>query len=101
MLLFIVFTDHATLKYFFTKGNYKPHLFRWILLLQEFGLEIKDKKGVENAVTNHLSRSENLDITKKEKNIVEEFPYDHLFALTERPWFGDMSIYKVINITQE
>lgn len=73
-LKFIVFTDHATLKYLFTKGNYKPHLFRCILLLQAFGFEIKYKKGVENAVTNHLSRSENSDITKKEKNIVEEFP---------------------------
>jgi hypothetical protein len=52
----IVYTDHAALKYFLTKKDAKPRLIRWIPLLQEFVLEIKDKKGVENSVADHLSR---------------------------------------------
>ena len=40
----IVYTDHAALKYLLTKKDAKPPLIRWILLLQDFDFEIKDKK---------------------------------------------------------
>jgi hypothetical protein len=52
----IIYTDHAALKYLLTKKDSKPRLIKWILLLQEFDLEIKDKKRVENLVADHLSR---------------------------------------------
>ncbi|RVW77444.1 Retrovirus-related Pol polyprotein from transposon 17.6 [Vitis vinifera] len=44
----MVFTDHSALKYLSTKQDAKARLIRWILLLQEFNLQIRDKKGVEN-----------------------------------------------------
>ncbi|CAM8981073.1 unnamed protein product [Rhodiola kirilowii] len=43
----IVYTDHAAIKYLMAKKDAKPRLIRWVLLLQEFNIEIRDKKGVE------------------------------------------------------
>ncbi|GKA53048.1 reverse transcriptase domain-containing protein [Tanacetum coccineum] len=60
----IVYTDHSALKYLFSKQDTKPRLIRWVLLLQGFNIEIKDKKGVENLVADHLSRLENPNIRK-------------------------------------
>ena len=50
----IVVTDHSTLRYLMVKKDAKARLNRWILLLQKFDLEIWDKKGMENVVTDHL-----------------------------------------------
>ena len=52
----VIFTDHSALKYLLTKQDAKARLIRWVLLPQEFNLQIKDNKGVENVVANHLSR---------------------------------------------
>jgi hypothetical protein len=72
----IVYTDHAAIKYLIAKKGTKPRLIRWILLLQEFDVEIHDKKGVENVVADHLSRM-NHGLDGKEP-IEDKMTYDHL-----------------------
>ncbi|XP_070679218.1 uncharacterized protein [Malus domestica] len=74
----IVFTDHAALKYLFTKKEAKPRLIRWMLLLQEFDIEIKDKKGSDNVVADHLSR-----LVREEEllPISETFPDEQLLSI--------------------
>nr|KYP38161.1 Retrotransposable element Tf2 [Cajanus cajan] len=96
-----VYTDHAAIKYLLTKADSKPRLIRWILKLQEFDLEIKDKKGCENHVADHLSRLVNEEVTSQEEEILEEFPDDKLFAVNERPWFADMANYKAAGVIPE
>ncbi|XP_050233798.1 uncharacterized protein LOC126682206 [Mercurialis annua] len=91
----IVFTDHAAIRYLLTKKEAKPRLIRWILLLQEFDLEIKDKSGAENLVADHLSRLEREDDPNNEPPINESFPDEQLFAIqhstSEVPWFSDFA----------
>ncbi|GJZ17379.1 reverse transcriptase domain-containing protein [Tanacetum coccineum] len=88
----VIYTDHSALKYLFSKHDEKPRLIRWVLLLQEFTIEIKDKKGIENLAADHLSRQENPDLeTLNEEAIWDSFPDEYLMAVhvretTEDPW---------------
>ncbi|CAM8908355.1 unnamed protein product [Rhodiola kirilowii] len=88
-----VFSDHAAIRYLMTKKEAKPRLIRWILLLQEFDVEIKDKKGIENTVADHLSR---LVRDEEPGAITETFPDEHLFALSAKlPWYAPIVNYLV------
>ncbi|GJS60920.1 reverse transcriptase domain-containing protein [Tanacetum coccineum] len=81
----------------------KPRLLRWILLLQEFDVEIRDKKGAENLAADHLSRLENPHQSELEKKeITETFPLETLGMVTFRgddnaPWFADFANYHAGN----
>ena len=88
----IVFTDHLALKYLLTKQNAKARLFRRVLLLQEFNLQIRDKKVVENVVADHLSRLTTAHNTHNPP-INDEFPEESLLLVEEAPWYAHIANY--------
>jgi hypothetical protein len=90
----IVYTDLAALKYLLMKKDAKPRMIRWILLLQEFDLEIRDKKGVENSVVDHLSR---LQFEKSAELPINDYMRDDtlLKVSTIDPWYANIVNYIV------
>jgi hypothetical protein len=99
--LVIVFID-AALKYLLTKQDAKPRFIRWILLLQEFNLEIRDKKGVENVMADHLSRLSSYETIIDESPIHELFADENLFcagtvSYIGSPWYADIANYLATN----
>ncbi|GJT79893.1 reverse transcriptase domain-containing protein [Tanacetum coccineum] len=95
----IVHTDHSALKHLFKKQDAKPRLIRWILLLQEFDIEIKDRKGTENVAADHLSRIEN-DESSDDSDVDDNFPRETLMEINtkDEPWFADFANYLVADI---
>ncbi|KAJ9556763.1 hypothetical protein OSB04_011377 [Centaurea solstitialis] len=93
----IVPTDHAAIKYLISKKDAKPRLIRWVLLLQEFDLEIVDRKGTENQVADHLSRIEKP--VEPEGEITDTFPDERILSVEiEMPWFADIANYLACGI---
>ena len=94
----VVFTDHAALKFLLKKPEAKPRLIRWMLLLQEFHIEIRDKSGAENLVADHLSRIER---ASDPFPVRDSFPDEQLMQLQGKntfPWFADMVNFLVATV---
>ena len=90
----VIFTDHSALKYILTKQNSKARLIRWVLLLQEFNIHIRDKKGVENVVADHLSRLTIAHNTHYPP-IFDEFPEESLLTVSIAPWYAHIANFLV------
>nr|GEU36337.1 reverse transcriptase domain-containing protein [Tanacetum cinerariifolium] len=99
----IVYTEYSALKYLLAKQDAKPRLLWWILLLQEFDVIIRDKKGAKNLATDHLSRLENPHRDKlKKKEIIETFSHETLGIIafcgdSSTPWFSDIANHHARN----
>ena len=94
----VVHTDHSAIKYLMTKKDAKPRLIRWVLLLQEFDVEIKEKKGTENLVADYLSR---LEGARDDVPVNDEFLDEKLLAIQDKravPWFADFVNYLVAKV---
>jgi len=89
----IVYTNHSVLKHLLSKRDSKPRLMRWILLLQEFDCEIKDKKGSKSLVADHQSRI--LYDRESESSVSECFLDEQLYIVLPDPWYVDIVNYLV------
>ena len=79
---------------FFSKKGSKARSIRWVLLLQEFDLKIRYKKGSENVIVDHLSRlvvDSTIDLP-----LNESFLDEHLLPISTPPWFADIVNYLTI-----
>nr|GEY18249.1 reverse transcriptase domain-containing protein [Tanacetum cinerariifolium] len=93
----IVYTDHSSLKYLFSKKDSKARLLHWVLLLQEFTFKVIDTKEAENLATDHLSRLENPHQNVLDpKEINESFPLETLNMVSFR---GNLSTPCIISGT--
>nr|GEU51054.1 reverse transcriptase domain-containing protein [Tanacetum cinerariifolium] len=94
---FVLYNAHGT---FQSKQDAKMRLIRWVILLQEFDIIIRDKKGTENLAADHLSRLENphKDVFEN-KDINENFPLETLGKTSSgsTPWFADFANFHAGN----
>ena len=79
----IVYSDHAALKFLWKKKEANPRLIKWILLLQEFDIAIKDKRGGENVAADHLSR---ISIDDPLPLVIQDsFPDEYILEVQLKP----------------
>ncbi|XP_049371952.1 uncharacterized protein LOC125836842 [Solanum verrucosum] len=75
----------------------KPRLIRWVLLLEEFNFEVKDRKGIENQGSDHYSRLQEEAMLKlgDGAEINDVFRNEQVLSASHDliPWFADFDNY--------
>ncbi|XP_021728311.1 uncharacterized protein LOC110695382 [Chenopodium quinoa] len=86
---------HSAIKYLISKNHSKPRLIRWVLALQDFFIEVKDKKGTKNSVADHFSRLEIRDEDVDKLSVNNELKDDVLYDIQAKslPWYADIVNY--------
>ncbi|XP_072084529.1 uncharacterized protein [Arachis hypogaea] len=73
----------------------KRRLIRWVLLLQEFDIKVRDRKESKNQVADHLSRLPQEANQDTPQPVNEKFPDEHLLQVQQASWFAEIANYKV------
>lgn len=96
----IFHTNHIALRYFMAKKEAKLTVTRWVLLHKEFDFEMKDRKGCENQVVDHLFCLESSVTFAGENEIEESFTEELVMMLSHdsTPWHADYANYVVCGI---
>ena len=94
-----LYTEHVTIQYLMMKKEVNPRLIHWVLLFQDFDMEIKDKKGSENVVAGHLSHLEFDKGIEDRIEIDESFLYEQLLEMEAHfPWYAYFVNYLACNV---
>jgi hypothetical protein len=89
-----VHTDHSNIKLLMNKPVTNPRVTRWLLLLQEFNINIIDRPSKDNLVADFLSRMIHLGDNAP---VEDKFHDENLFSIsTFTPWYADLANYHMI-----
>eukprot|EP00253_Pinus_taeda_P005467 PITA_05467 len=90
----VLYTDHSAIKYLANKPVTNARIIRWLILLQEFDITIKDRPGKENPVADFLSR---IPKSIETAAVEDQFLDEHLFSVAVRtPWYADVANYLAV-----
>jgi hypothetical protein len=84
-------TNHSAIRFLMNKPITNGQVTRYLLLLQEFNINVLDRPGKENLVVDFISR-----INHEGDSILvdDSFSYENLFSISvNTPWFADMENY--------